>query len=1316
MQDQYIIGLDIGSGHGACLLLNINTSEITTTHQNWSHPVTIGDGGWALNLDPNMIWRAVANVIQTAMHKAGASPDQILGIATDSMRHAVIIVDQTGKVIFALPTKDARSASESTELAAERGEELYQRGGHWPLPIFAVSRLLWLKNSDPGTFHSANSLLSVSDWVAFRMTGTLAYEQSLASETLLYDIHSRNWAWDLIDELDLPRHIFPPIIQAGNLVGKLTASAAIELGLREGIPIFAGGGDTQSGLLGSGTVSPGQLGVIAGTTTPIQLVIENPLLDSQYRLWTSEHIIPDYWILESNVGQTGEALDWMAGFQYHDAREPVSMLAAAATRSIPGALGMNSTLGATLFNAREMGIPIGNITFSPILANGDPERARHFARAIIEGMAYGVQVNIEQLLEVAGIEQPPIQLAGGIARSKLFTQILSNVSNTTVTVPQTIEASALGAAICAAVGIDMYRNLASASQALVSEGDVFTPQPEFQPIYQELYNGWKELLDSLQTSNLLAGDLALGALLEQSNQLPSSTIKKSHPNILITASISPEALEVLKEIGNVEYEDYRQEMRLLSGEDLVEALHEHQILVTEIDIVDIEALQHLPDLRLVISCRGDPVNVDIEACTKLGIPVLNTPGRNADAVADLTIAFMLMLARKLPEAIQFLRQEGIEAGDFGRMGMAYEQFQGHELWEKKIGLVGLGAIGKKVAQRLLPFGAHVLAYDPYISSEEAILAGVELVSLKSLLTECNYISLHAPVTQETRGLIGTSQLDIMKPDAYLINTSRAALLDEDALYQALASNRLRGAALDVFSVEPPGSDHPLLRLPNVITTPHIGGNTYEVAAHQGMIIKDEIKRLLDGQKPKHILNPETLDNFSWTAQRKSLTTQELEALAQKPGPGVSDLHIDSRQMQESSLTMNEQPPPQPASQARKAGILSKVRNLITPKEKGNSLMTQSINYQETVLTMLRIIQKFIDLSIHDQALQNFSQKKNFTMYFVITDLKQEFYLRFLEGTVSGASTAPDGKPDLTLKMKADILDGMFTNRINATRAAMTGKIAFSGDTRRAMAMQKIQKDLTRLYSQARDEIGDPGDLTALSSEPIPATTRKSAPATSTTTIAATTPVGDERDEIIPVLNELYAHGLITSTGGNISLRTSQNPDHIWITPGQIFKGNLRADMMVRVDLDGVPLDEDALSASSERLVHCAIYRKRPDLNAIVHTHAPNATILMLAGFSFVPISTESAFIGNIPVVPFIMPGTEDLGNAVAEAIGNGVAVFMQNHGLVVGGSSLRRAADVTEIIESTSEKLIMLHLLGKEPPTLPDDIIEELSQLKDLMA
>ena len=376
-------------------------------------------------------------------------------------------------------------------------------------------------------------------------------------------------------------------------------------------------------------------------------------------------------------------------------------------------------------------------------------------------------------------------------------------------------------------------------------------------------------------------------------------------------------------------------------------------------------------------------------------------------------------------------------------------------------------------------------------------------------------------------------------------------------------------------------------------------------------------------------------------------------------------------------------------------------------------LTDSTQVAENLRANLRmVLARFTELVREDQALADFSHNREFTMHFLVTDLELEFCLRFDHGDVSGELSAPASPPDLTLKMKADILDGMLTGRTNATRAAMTGKIAFSGDTRKAMSMQKVQKDLTRLYSQAREEVGDPGDLIAAQELVSP-----SAP----TAVVAAEPavihalVGDERDEIIPVLNELYSAGLITATGGNISVRAEKDPQTAWITPSQIFKGDLRAEMLVRIDMQGETLDEEALSASSERLVHCAVYRARPDVGAVVHTHAPNTTVLMLAGLPFQPISTEAAFISEIPVVPFIMPGTQKLGDAVAETIGDGVAVFMQNHGLVVAGSSLRRAADLTEIIETTAEKLILLHLLGIDPPELPAEVVEELREYKSLM-
>lgn len=249
-------------------------------------------------------------------------------------------------------------------------------------------------------------------------------------------------------------------------------------------------------------------------------------------------------------------------------------------------------------------------------------------------------------------------------------------------------------------------------------------------------------------------------------------------------------------------------------------------------------------LRILARYGVGTDRVDLAAATRRGVLVTNTPGANSAAVAELTIALLLALARHLCAAEAATRQ-----GEWPR-------FSGLGMHGKVAGLVGLGAVGREVSLRLKAFGCRVLAFDPFVSPEAAAAAGAELVSLDELLPRADFVSLHAQVTAATRGLVNTGFLDRLKPGALLINTARGELVDEQALLAALESDRLAGAGLDCFCQEPPGPDHPLLRLPQVIATPHMGAHTDEAVNQMGRMALADLLAGLRGERPEHLVNPQ----------------------------------------------------------------------------------------------------------------------------------------------------------------------------------------------------------------------------------------------------------------------------------------------------------------------------------------------------------------------------------------------------------------------------------------------------------------------------
>lgn len=325
---------------------------------------------------------------------------------------------------------------------------------------------------------------------------------------------------------------------------------------------------------------------------------------------------------------------------------------------------------------------------------------------------------------------------------------------------------------------------------------------------------------------------------------------------LVTASFTPEGLERLRRHADVIYEPWHETHAILRFEELADkvAAVGASILVAEVDLVHGEIFDRCK-LDLIGVCRADPLTVSVERATELGIPVLFTPGRNADAVAELAITFMLLLARNVLPVIAMLRAQTETAADPKEYMARYEKMRGVELGCATVGLVGLGAVARALAKRLMAFGTRILAYDPYASEDAFRAAGARGVELDELLRASDFVSIHCPVTDETRGLIDGERLASMKPSAYLVNTARADILDEDALYEALRSRTIAGAGLDLLREEPISPGNRFLSLDNVLVTPHIGGASHDVVRHQTDIVMDDVDRWFRGERPRFLANP-----------------------------------------------------------------------------------------------------------------------------------------------------------------------------------------------------------------------------------------------------------------------------------------------------------------------------------------------------------------------------------------------------------------------------------------------------------------------------
>jgi autoinducer 2 (AI-2) kinase len=298
-EDKYLLVLDAGSGGAKCSIFNTEGKWFGTTVREWDR------SHW----DPKNAWDSFRVAIKDLFEVSKVAPEKIVAVTSTSMREDIVIVGKDlQEIVFNL---DQRVFKVGIPLEEQYGEKIYLRTGHWPTTGWmAPSKLVFLREFEPEKLKNASKVLMVNDWILFKLTGKMASEPSNACTSCFLDIEKIDWCWDIIQDIKLPKEIFPEILKNGEVLGEVSEKASRETGLKEGTLVVLGGADAQCGALGTGAINEGDTVAVGGTTTPILMILSKPIVDREYRVWSGLHVNHGQWFLESNAGATGWLYRW----------------------------------------------------------------------------------------------------------------------------------------------------------------------------------------------------------------------------------------------------------------------------------------------------------------------------------------------------------------------------------------------------------------------------------------------------------------------------------------------------------------------------------------------------------------------------------------------------------------------------------------------------------------------------------------------------------------------------------------------------------------------------------------------------------------------------------------------------------------------------------------------------------------------------------------------------------------------------------------------------------------------------------------------
>lgn len=490
-----LMAVDAGTGSVRAVLFDTRGEQVAVAQREYTHPAVPGaPGGQSFATETN--WNLTTACIRDAIEASGRPAADIAAVATTAMREGMVLYDDNDNALWACPNSDSRAASETAQLIdSGLAERIYATAGDW-IAITAPPRLLWLRNHEPELFARVAHLTMLSDWLTHKLTGAFVTEPTIGSSSAMFDLATRTWSTEIVEELGLPASVLPRVLEPGSVAGEVTSEAAETTGLAAGTLVVVGGADTQMALAGLGFTSPGMAAVIGGTFWQATLLTDQPIIDPSGRLRTLCHADPDAWMIEGIGFWCGLAMRWVrdvlvpAGNSTDEAWRELNEAAASLP---PGSNGVTAVFSGSMNAKRWLHAAPGFIGID-ITGSGLEGRAA-MVRSTMEAAAYVVRTHLRLLEGATGQAVSELTFSGGAAKSRLWAQIVADVNGCRVEVPETTESTALGAALCAGVGAGVWADLGAAARDLEMAHVSVAPDEERAALYDRHYDDWRQLYE-----------------------------------------------------------------------------------------------------------------------------------------------------------------------------------------------------------------------------------------------------------------------------------------------------------------------------------------------------------------------------------------------------------------------------------------------------------------------------------------------------------------------------------------------------------------------------------------------------------------------------------------------------------------------------------------------------------------------------------------------------------------------------------------------------------------------------------------------------